>query len=209
MKDNIILVFGDSIVWGANDSEHGGWAELLKNFAAKKTGYWTAVYPLGISGNTSGDLLNRFVPECEARSRYPINTVIIAIGSGDSAYLKKEDMLRTPPEKFPENIQMLIDLAKGFAKNVVFVGLLPCDDARTTPVSWNPNNYNTNKSAKSNNDIIKDLCKKNSVHFIDLFSEWMKTDYKKLLDDGVHPTTDGHQKIFETVSAFLIKNKLL
>jgi phospholipase/lecithinase/hemolysin len=37
----------------------------------------------------------------------------------------------------------------------------------------------------------------------------MKTDYKKLLDDGVHPTTEGHQKIFGTVSAFLMKNKLL
>ncbi len=209
MKDNIILVFGDSIAWGANDSEHGGWVELLRNLAAKKTGYWTAVYNLGISGDTSTDLLKRLVPECRARSNYPIDTIIIAIGSGDSDYLNKEGRLQTPTKTFEKNIRKLIGLAKGCADNVVFVGLLPCDDARTTPVPWNPNIYNTNKSAKANNDIIREECKKSGVPFIDLFSEWMKTDYKKLLDDGIHPTTEGHQKIFETVSAFLIKNKLL
>lgn len=209
MKENTILVFGASITWGANDTEHGGWVELLKNFAAKRTNYYCAVYNLGISGDTSDLLLKRLTSECEARSRYGINTIIIAIGGNDSRYLKEETNVQTTPEKFRKNIQEIIDIAKRFVKNVVFVGILPFDESRTTPIPWDPIKYYINKLAQRNNDIIREECKKNGLLFVDLFEEWNRLDYKKLLDDGLHPTTEGHKKIFETVSTFLVENKLL
>lgn len=206
MKDNVIAVFGDSIAWGANDSEHGGWVEMLKNFAAKKTDYWTAVYNLGVSGDGVDDLLKRMAPEAEARSP---DTVIIAIGANEARYVKKPENPAMTSERFREGMRSLAVLAKGLARNIVFVGVLPFDESRTMPISWVPDFYHTNELAKRNNDIIREECKKSKVPFIDLFSEWMKVDYKKMLGDGVHPTTEGHRKIFKTVSAFLIKSKLL
>lgn len=206
MKDNVIAVFGDSIAWGANDSEHGGWVEMLKNFAAKKTDYWTAVYNLGVSGDGVDGLLKRMAPEAEARSP---DTVIIAIGANEARYIKKPENLAMTAEKFGENVRSLIGMANGLARNIVFVGVLPFDESKAMPISWVPDFYHTNELARRNNDIIRGECKKSKVLFVDLFSEWMKVDYKKLLDDGVHPTTEGHRKIFKTVSAFLVKSKLL
>jgi lysophospholipase L1-like esterase len=92
---------------------------------------------------------------------------------------------------------------------VVYLGPTPCDEARTLPIPWAPEFYHTLKLTKRNNDIIREECRRNKINFIDLFSEWSKADYKKLLDDGIHPTAEGHQKIFKTVSAFLVKNGLL
>ena len=45
--------------------------------------------------------------------------------------------------------------------------------------------------------------------FIDFFGEWTKIVYKPLLDDGLHPNTEGHKKIFERVKAFLLEKKIL
>jgi len=30
-----------------------------------------------------------------------------------------------------------------------------------------------------------------------------------LLEDGLHPNSEGHKKIFESVKEFLIKNKII
>lgn len=204
MAEGRILVFGDSISWGENDTIQGGWVGMLYKFVSEKTRFNWQVYNMSVSGDGSDDLVKRLVPECEAR--HP-SIIMIAIGGNDSRYVEKEDNLQTPPEKFKENIQMLIDLAKGFVKDVIFVGILPFDETRTCPIPWSPTKYYTNKLARQNNQIIKKLCEENNVPFIDLFAEWTKTDYKSLLDDGCHPTTEGHRKIFERVKAFLLEKK--
>ena len=209
MKDNVIIVFGDSIAWGSADTVHGGWVELLKNFAAKKTGFCTAVYNLGISGDSIGSVIKRIVPEAEVRRRHAKMKIILAVGTNEARYIKTEGNLEMPAEKFRESVYELIKAAKGLTNDVVYLGPTPCDEARTMPISWVPDLYHTLKLTKRNNDIIREECKKSGVPFIDLFSEWSKLDYAKLLDDGIHPTTEGHKKIFKTVSAFLLKNKLL
>jgi len=37
----------------------------------------------------------------------------------------------------------------------------------------------------------------------------MKIDYKKFLEDGVHPNSEGHQLIYSMVKDFLVKNSVL
>lgn len=61
----VICIFGDSITWGASDSEKGGWVERLKIYFGEK--YDINVYNLGISGDATEDLLVRI--EKELRSR--------------------------------------------------------------------------------------------------------------------------------------------
>ncbi len=65
-----ILVFGDSISYGAWDIE-GGWVSRLRKFLDKKNlseeNFDCKVYNLGISGDNSSGVLNRF--EFETRQR--------------------------------------------------------------------------------------------------------------------------------------------
>ena len=55
-----ILVFGDSIAYGANDYELGGWVNRLRLDFDKKTDYEIEVFNLGRSGEISEEVLNRF-----------------------------------------------------------------------------------------------------------------------------------------------------
>ncbi|MCD6367797.1 MAG: hypothetical protein J7L45_01800 [Candidatus Aenigmarchaeota archaeon] len=75
-----ILIFGDSIVFGKWD-ELGGWAHRLKMFLEKKhlekfrrseetvnNTYFNRVYLLGIDGNKTSELLERFELETTYRT---------------------------------------------------------------------------------------------------------------------------------------------
>lgn len=67
-----------------------------------------------------------------------------------------------------------------------------------------------NKYIEEYDKIIELVCEKNNLIFTDVLSEFKKGNYKKLLDeDGLHPNSKGHQKIFEIVRDSLLKNKVI
>jgi len=117
--------------------------------------------------------------------------------------------LRTSPKKFKESIQKLINIAKNFTSKIIFVGLTPVNETKTTPIPWNPDKIYKNENIRRNDDVIKSVCEKNNIHFIEIFDKWIKSDYKNLLEDGLHPNSEGHKKIFETIKDFLIQNKII
>ena len=53
------------------------------------------------------------------------------------------------------------------------------------------------------------LCEENKIYFVEVFEKFKEINYQKLLDDGLHPNSEGHQKIFEIVKDFLIENKII
>lgn len=196
-----ICIFGDSIVWGAEDKEKGGWINRLKlDFAKKEQDYEVEVYNLGISGDNTKDLLQRFLPE--AKARVP-NIIIFAVGINDSA--NEDSKQRTSLRKFEENLVKLIKEAKTFTNKIIFLGLTSVDDSKTTPVAWNKSLHYITKSAEQYNNIMKKAAKENKVLYLDLFGLLTKTD----LEDGLHPNSKGHQKIFLKVRSLLLNNKLL
>lgn len=209
-----ILVFGDSIACGAWDCEKGGWVNRLREFLDRKIlvnrKFDYRVYNLGVSGDTTEDLLYRF--EFEAKNRLKEseeNVFIIAIGINDSLLLIDKKELITPSEKFRKNIQKLIKLSHKFTEKIIFVGLTPVVESKVNPLPWRKEVSYKNEYIKKYNEIIKSVCKENDVKFIEIFEEWIKSDYKILLEDGVHPNSKGHEKIFETVKDFLIEKKII
>ena len=44
---------------------------------------------------------------------------------------------------------------------------------------------------------IRAMCKENEIGFVDILGAFTKTDYLNLLEDGLHPNSAGHKKIFE------------
>lgn len=200
-----ILVFGESTVWGAWD-ERGGWVQRLREFVEEKHGRdpetCHLVYNLGVSGNTSTRLLERFEAETKWRFEDEESTdpaFIFQFGVNDAGFA-------IPESVFEANAQKLITLAKRYRNRILFVGLHPVDESKTLPVHWDTNSYYRNNDLKRNNIVLKEVCAKNDVPFVDPFDKFTDND---ISEDGVHLNSKGHQKIFEAVRDALEKQKLV
>ena len=107
MKDTNILVFGDSITYGAFDYKSNGWVNRLRLALddTEKSDFYT--YNLGINSDATIDVLNRFENECAARYIENSNTIIIfAIGINDTVDQNGIDI--TTLKQFEINIIELI-----------------------------------------------------------------------------------------------------
>ncbi len=205
-----ILVFGASITYGAWDRQ-GGWVQRLRKWIDRANlvddEFYGLVYNLGISGDTSTELLQRFESEAERRMKEERETIfILSIGGNDAQMLLDKNVPRTPPEQFRNNIEKLLDLARKHSSKIMFVGLTPVDESRTVPTLWNKNIAYLNSNMRHYNEIIKDVCKQQGVMFVDVFELFELVGHKSLLEDGLHPNSKGHRMIFEEVRKALLKS---
>ena len=192
-----ICVFGASITYGSGDT-NGGWVQRIRKLLDEKNlsdpDAYFLVYNLGIGGNTTEDLLERFKFELEQRIDEDEKTVIIfSIGGNDSVYLIKEKHNRVPIDKFEKNINKLIFQTRKYTKDITFIGLTPADKKKTSPVPWDANIIYNNIYIERYNSKLKEICQKEKIRFINLYSKLIKMDYKKLLEDGLHPNSNGHE----------------
>lgn len=188
-----ILIFGDSITWGAYDPEQGGWANRLRNYFEKQDND-IDVYNLGISGDTTADLLARI--ETEAKSREP-NLIIFAIGINDAQFIHSTNSLRVSLDKFQQNLAKLFAIAKQYTDKVIFVGLTRVDESKTTPIPWNTDKSYTNENVERFDNAIEKFCEENKLKFVPMKSVVGNDD----LIDGLHPNSGGHAKIFELMKS--------
>ena len=186
-----ICIFGDSIAWGAYDPEQGGWATRLRNYLEKKNKDIN-VYNLSISGDTTSELFKRL--EIELQSRDP-NIVVFAIGINDAKSIHSANTAHILLDEFKNNLNKLHKIANKFADKIAFVGLTPVDESKTNPISWNMGISYENKNIKNFDDVINKFCEENGAEFIPVDKIININD----LDDGLHPNTDGHKKIFDKV----------
>jgi len=201
------LIFGDSITYGAWD-KLGGWVQRLRTFIEEKYPQEHLIYNVGISGDTSNLLLERLEDETKRR-KWKKNVLVFQIGINDSAFLSTKKDFWVSQEEFRENIKEMIKKSKKFSQKIFFVGVTPVDEDKAHPVPWDKRVTYKNENIKKYNEIIKEVCNRENVPFIEVFDKFFKSEYKKLLQDGVHPNSLGHEKIFEIVKDFLIENKII
>jgi len=199
--EKTINVFGDSIIWGASD-DLGGWVNRLRNNLAQDQDNYLKVYNLGISGNNSDGLLKRFNFENEFRNP---NTIIIAIGINDSQYINSKNNPRVSLQKFESNLLELINQAKKYTQEIIFIGLIKVDEKKVMPIQWDSTKFYDNENIFLYNEKIKEICKNNELMFVEMFDLLDESD----LDDGLHPNTKGHEKMFLRVKYFLKENKII
>lgn len=203
-----ILAFGDSITDGAFDVE-GGWASRLQRFFMadnankdlfKDETHW--FYNLGISGNTTADLLDRIEIEAKARkaARPDKKSIFVfAIGTNDSSTKKDSDETEVPLQTFKNNLNQLIDFAKKYTDKVLVVGLIPVVEEQTKPEYINARVGQYNEAAKQ-------AAATAGVAFVELFQKMQQLpDWEQLFIDGLHPTTEGHEWMFEQIRPALLK----
>jgi lysophospholipase L1-like esterase len=181
-----IAVWGDSITRGASDFEQGGWVNRLNKYLANKSNSSIAVYNLGISGEKVGQVLSRFPHEYNDLNP---DLIVLAIGINDSPH--KNYKKGTPLDIFEKKYFELIEEMKAPKKPLIIVGLTNVDDEHPKVVGY------SNKSIEQYTNIIKRLAQKNKLLYVDLWKIVLKQD---LQIDGLHPDSNGHEKIFKLVS---------
>lgn len=196
-----IFIFGASTTYGVGDPE-GGWATRIRKWIDEKgEPDKHRIYNLGIPGDTSSDLLERFENEVNARVRKKAeNIFIISVGANDSQWFTKEEKHRVPPDQYEKNMRLLFQKAQKHGNKLFFVGFAPLDESKVDPIPWAPEKSYKNEFVQQYDQIVKKVCEEMSVVYIELFSHM---DEKDILD-GVHPTAEGHKKIFEQVKNVLV-----
>lgn len=213
-----IICFGDSITYGNWDPK-GGWVGRLRDYLDSKSlsaysdenlysTYYTLTYNLGIPGDTSSGLLERFETELIPRfNPDELTIILLAIGINDSRFYASTNEHETEPGVFQQNIWDLWEIAKKYTSDVAFVGLSPVDEQRTSPLFWETDAIYKNEYIEKYNDLIKEFCESRQTPFIDIFGKMKEMDYKKLLEDGVHPNSEGYKVMEKLVRDSLLEGK--
>ena len=201
MRDINILVFGDSITYGAWDKEKGGWVNRLRLALENdySNNYYT-IFNLGISGDVTENIKDRFDNECKIRFNKNDNTIIIfSIGINDTQNVKDED--RVSLETFRNNIITLINSAKKYTDNILFIGLTKVDESKVTPLTWDKEKSYLNTKIINFDKELKNICLENNVDYLYIY-DLLEVDE---LFDGLHPNNVGHQKICDKVKTKISK----
>jgi lysophospholipase L1-like esterase len=139
----------------------------------------------------------------EATTRWP-DIIIFAIGANDMCHIKSKDNSGTNIEKFQNDLTELVNQAKKFTDKIIFIGLTKVDELKTMPVSWDSTRFYDNDYVSKYNLVIKEFCQDNKLMFIDMLDLINKED----LEDGLHPNSQGHKKMFERIKIF-IRQKII
>jgi len=196
-----IVAIGASSCEGKVDFEGNGFVGRLKTWHEGFDVHNHQVYNLGIPGDSTTGILKRIISEVSVRKP---GLILIQLGINDT---RREGSASAPCEtsltKFRANLTELIKKAKSLAE-VIFVSVYPIDDSKTTPASWRPIYY-FSRDAEKYAQAMKDVCRELKVPYIDIFNQWLKTNYKEkyLYKDGLHANSNGHKYIFEQVKSFL------
>ncbi len=187
-----IVGFGASSIYGRRDPEGSGFIGRLRRWHEPFHPN-NVVYNLGISGESSAELVERFALEVPRRRP---QLVIMHVGINDVRRVGSPaaETSRTL-EQHLASVAQLIALARESAELFV-VGQFPIDELRTAPYA-DGESFFLYKDAESYAGGVRDLCLRESVHFLDLFAEWSKEGVLPFLDeDGLHCNSAGHQRIF-------------
>jgi len=201
-----ILIFGDSITQSSSDV-NGGWVGLLRNSYIKKCLEDNGVdppsiYNLGVSADSSNDLLLRFVNEIVARASEDI-LIVVAIGVNDSRTIAGADYSNT--KRYEQNLEKILRQSKQYTNKTLFIGLTSCDEALSNPVAWDDVGF-TNDRVKEFNTTLKNFCQSNKVPFVEILEAFSEASQKtNLFTDGLHPNSAGHQLIADLVKPELDK----
>lgn len=194
MKNINILVFGDSIAYGAWDDESAGWVNRLRLALENKNDCYYNIFNLGIPGETTTNVKKRFDYECNHRHDINAQTIIIfSIGINDSYIVAGKNNVSILD--FKNNILDLINMAKKYTENILFIGLSKVDEDQVCPLPWDNGISYLNKEILKFDEILKNVCKENRIPYLDIFHLFKITD----LQDGLHPNSKGHKKLCDEV----------
>jgi lysophospholipase L1-like esterase len=207
-----IHCFGDSITYGQNDNLNGGWCNMLKlalqNYNFKTTGMYSLVYNNGIPGAKISNLKKScHFKISEALLGEPLITKMITILSFGANDCRLVDLNRsefaTTKKDFGNELTNTCNYLKGINSSILIQNITPILE----PVHWGDyqdlNRKNT--SIEEYNQLIKQICLQNQVELIDTYSLFQDNKKQFLSEDGLHPSSQGHNQIFNSVKELVLE----
>jgi len=186
-----IGIWGDSITYGACDSEALGWVgRLRKTFLVDDS---VSLYNFGICGDTSTDICKRFAVEAEAVNPARI---ILAVGINDSKFLGDASEHNVSLATYEENLAILIKQGKKYTNGITIVS------ATKVAAEWRSMRGSRflNEEIEKFNVVMQRLAHKHGLTYIDVFET---LDIATDLVDGLHPNAVGYQKMFAVIQSKL------
>ncbi|GIC78472.1 GDSL-type esterase/lipase family protein [Moritella sp. F3] len=200
-----IICFGDSITRGESDAVYGGWADRIKTRLIKQfletDQDRVSVFNMGISGETTDGLMQRFQPECVTRLSDNNNTVLFGYGANDLACQEGKHLVVIG--SYINNLSHCIEFALEKGAAVVLINI--------TPIAAHLDGIpNVNKRIRNDatirhyNQALLDLSVKYDVALIDVYTPFNVDKEAYLTADGLHPNSAGHELLYDVISASLL-----
>lgn len=194
-----VLFFGDSITYGAWDTE-GGWVERLKKDAHHQTvesegNQKVQVINLGIGGDSSTKILKRMESEIQARysKSWPF-VLVVSCGANDERSINGK--VETSLEEFGSNTNAIIELAKKYSDKVLFVGAPPIGQ---TVVNFKGQEY-SDERLEEYEKKLKNLVESAGLEFLPVRPVFQRAGIEDLYSyDNIHPNDIGHELIYKAV----------
>ena len=181
MEDIRICYLGDSFVKGIGDPNKLGWTGRL-SYMSQNSERNITHYNLGVRGNTSADILERWESEAKVRlPRFSINCVVFSFGVNDT--IIEKGIARVPIAQSMKNLRDILGVAK-VKYNTLMIGPPPIDDERQ------------NNIIKSYDEAYASVCNMLGVNYLSIFDKlindeiWME-EVKN--NDHAHPKDNGYE----------------
>jgi lysophospholipase L1-like esterase len=194
-----VLVFGDSITYGAWDTQ-AGWVERIKRTAHEQTVQSEGknkvqVINLGIGGDTSTKILKRMPTEIEARysASWPF-VFVITFGANDERSIGGK--IETPIDQFEANVRDIITLAKRHSDKILFLGIPPIGK----PIVEFKGQEYSDERVKEYEQRLRSVVEEAGLTFVSIRTAFEQAGLAGLYSyDNIHPNDSGHHLIADTV----------
>lgn len=200
------LFFGDSITYGEYDGVLGGYVDYLKRYCHSeyynKNAKEVNCFNLGIGGETTQGLLNRFTTEINARLSPDDNLIFFFYGANDLVIKNNQEIVSL--EDFEQNMISAIQKAKDYSTKIYLLSIIPIskeiDGLLVSSVK-----VRTTARIELFNQSIQKIAEKEDVHFLDIYSIFNSNKEALLSKDGVHPNENGYELIAENIKPIVEK----
>ncbi|MBL8581626.1 MAG: hypothetical protein JNL61_05285 [Rhizobiaceae bacterium] len=195
-----IYFLGDSITLGWRDEDLGGWpARLMRRLAGQ--GYSITGYNLGVRGDTSGEIAERWEQEVGRRQRGSNSLLVFAFGVND-AKVAPDGTYLTPASDTASSVRRILAAAR--RHRVLLIGPAPVDEVLMQR-HLNQEGLAAMPTAKAIDAIARRMeseARSAGVPFLDLLDRLAANAVWKrsLADtDGLHPSRSGHDLVADLI----------
>lgn len=188
-SDLYVCFVGDSFVAGVGDSEHLGWVGRLVA-RTRNAGRSLTAYNLGVRGQTSGDVRQRWRGECQQRLLESADCrIVVSFGVNDATC--QAGTPRVEPDDSAANLGAVLRGSAGLGWAALVVGPPPVLDA------------DHNERTAGLDDLFRAVCRDaggvpyvSVLHQLTCNDTWMKEVEH---GDGAHPGANGYRQLAELV----------
>ena len=196
-----ICFMGASNVEGVGDEQRRGWAGRLATLPPAK-GKTINFYNLGIGGETTDMIRDRWKSECAARIPDGIEgAIVMSFGLNDAAEIVGKG-LRMPLEETIKNVTVAATEAKAW-RTMLWIGPTPVDEQMMPMKRPGFAIAHSNQRLSELNDAYAKVATDLGIPYMDLLTPLLATpSYTASLQerDGLHPSGTGYQFIAELIA---------